>query len=167
MDATFLSELAWHITCAGGTGVEDLGLPPESHSGAKHIKLLLGHEFTDPDLYYVKAPLHDKITSQRIETSIPIHLPSAVFEEHLESHVGASGTQDDAPDVEHLNCQKWLDHPVRKRHRDSLPDSRIRPVALYWDGVQYSLRDNFFALYIRDLITGVSHLMVLVSLQLS
>ena len=169
VDATFLAELSWHITSAGGRGVEDLGVPPESKAGAKHIKLLLGQNFADPTLYYVKTPLHDKITSQRVQTSVPIHLPSQIFEEQLESHDSHVDTNDTQTPthVHDLDCRKWREHPVRQRHAHILPSSRIRPVALYWDGVQYTERDNFFGLFIRDLLTGVSHLMVVVRWHLS
>ena len=163
VDATFLCELSWHITSSGGRGVEDLGLPPGSANGAKHVKLMLGQNFTDPDLYYVKTPLFDKKTAERLETRVPVHLPSRIMLEQLESFAEPSETQEDACAHEHLDCRKWLDHPVRQRHKDLLPASRIRPVALYWDSVQYNERDSFFGLYMRDLFTGVSHLMVIVS----
>ena len=160
VDATFIAELAWHITKAGGKGMEDLGASPESTHKSDHIRLLLGQEFKDPNLYYVKSPLFNKHTGERVECNIPMHLPSAIFEEQFSSDTQSSETEQ--PTLEHLNFSKWQDHPVRIRHKGSVHWSRIRPVSLYWDGVQYTIRDTFFGLYMRDLITNVSHLIVLV-----
>lgn len=161
VDAAFLAELAWHITRAGGRGVEDLGASPESKHRSDHMRIILGQEFKDPKLYYVETPMFNKITSERVVCSTPIRLPSAIFEEHFSSVAQSSEPKELATD--HLDFRKWQDHPVRTRHKNSYPRSRIRPVALYWDGVQYSQRDNFFGLYMRDLLTNISHLMVLVS----
>ena len=56
VDATFLAQLSYHITQAGGVGVEDLAMTPESKHSSEHIRLLLGQEFDDPEPYYVKTP---------------------------------------------------------------------------------------------------------------
>ena len=141
VDATFLAELAWHITKAGGRGVEDLGACPGSTHGCDRIRFLLGHEFKDPKLHYVNVPLFNKHTSERVETDIPIHLPSAIFEEQFSSDV-SSDTQSSATE-EPVNSRKRQDHPVRRRHTSLVHWSRIRPVSLYWDGVQYTQRDTF------------------------
>ena len=45
VDATFVSQLAWGTTSAGGRGVEDLGVRPESTHGHDHVRLLLGQNF--------------------------------------------------------------------------------------------------------------------------
>jgi len=166
VDATFLAQLSYHITQAGGVGVEDLAMTPESKHGSEHIRLLLGQEFEDPELYYVKTPMYDKIVAERKEVSMPIHLPSTIFKEHFKSAAEPSEGEEE-PVLEHLDCHKWSDHPVRNRHKDRLHWSRIVPAAMYWDGVQYTIRDNFFAIYLRDLREGISHVLVVVSGGLS
>jgi hypothetical protein len=158
VDATFLAELAWRITKAGGRGVEDIGSNPKFNHGHDHVKLLLGRDFKDPELHYVSAPMFNKITSERVNVDIPMHMPSAIFKDVFESHVEPTCEE---PVLEELDCSKWRDNPVRKRH-EKVHWSRIVPTALYWDGVQYTIRDSFFGLYIRDLRSSVSHLVVLV-----
>ena len=64
----------------------------------------------------------------------------------------------DAVDVL-LWCAAFRRHPVYLRARAAgVPEHRIIPVALYWDGVQYTKRDSMNCYYVRNLYTGVQYL---------
>ena len=43
-----------------------------------------------------------------------------------------------------------------------MPESRIRPLALYWDGVQYGKKQSFVAMCCHDLRAGKKHLCFLI-----
>jgi hypothetical protein len=51
---------------------------------------------------------------------------------------------------------------LRQREIVALYWSRILPLALYWDGVKYTLKDSFLALYLTDYRTGRIYLLCLV-----
>ena len=67
-----------------------------------------------------------------------------------------------------FNHAAFTSHPVVKQKlQEGFPVTRIRPVALYWDGVQYIKRGLFTGFFYRDLVTNKSTLAFLVRLCLN
>ena len=53
-------------------------------------------------------------------------------------------------------------HPVYLRARAAgVPEERIYPVSIYWDGVQYTKHDGLWAFYVRDLFYNTQYLQFL------
>ena len=167
VDAKFLGHLAWHITKCGGQGVEDFVVNPTSDMGHARIKLVLGREFDDPELDYYSCPIHDKKSDQRSEARMPIQLPSKIFDRNFKDFREPKEPVEPASETAKLECERWRGHEIRKEYGSRLHWSRIVPAALYWDGVQFQNRDNFFTICIRDLRTNVSYPMVILRWPLS
>ena len=162
VDANFLGHLAWHIRECGGQGVEDFAVNPNSDMGHARVKLILGREFDDPELEYVNTAVHDTKSNQRSEARVPIHLPSVIFKrEYKDFQEPAALITEPAEDTTRFDCARWHEHSVRKKAAEKKHWSRIIPSALYWDGVQFQNRDNFFVICIRNLRTNVSHPMII------
>ena len=45
-------------------------------------------------------------------------------------------------------------NPIVQRARESGLENQLRPLALYWDGVQYSVHDTFTGFYMTDILSG-------------
>jgi len=162
VDGAFLAELCWHITKVGGQGVQDLAVNPKyaSKNGNAIVKHMLGRDYEDPDLVLIKAPTWDKNKSERVSRKIPIHLPSSIFAGQLERPGEAQASRDCGEVEERYNCRAWLEHPVRV---DGAKRSlSVLPCSLYWDSTQYTVRDNFFGLFIRSLRSGNQELVFIV-----
>jgi len=152
----------WH-TCAGGVGLQDLAVKPERSSGhAAHLELVLSREYRSHDLYYAQVPIYDKYSCKRVWSSIP--LPSeAIARDFSESNASQAEAASDS-----VWGQAFAEHPVVTQSRTSqLPDSLVRPISLYWDGVKYSTRDNFMGFYAQDLRSGERHLLVIIRVALT
>ena len=155
VDAEFLGHLAWHILQCGGQGVSDLSVNPNSDKGYRRVRLVLGREFEDPTLTYVTTPLHDNKTNQRVEGRVPIHLPSNIFNGY---DTGPMPLIEPAAETTRFDCDRWETHALRQKAvAAGMHYSKIMPVSLYWDGVQFQNRDSFFTICVRDLRTNVSH----------
>lgn len=87
--AAQVATICYFATVLGASGVGDLSVNPEqaSHNGSRRIKLVLGKEFADPSLQYVRSvPIYDKMSGQRSQADIPFMPPSEVFKEQFENH---------------------------------------------------------------------------------
>ena len=168
VDASFLGHLAWHIRESGGRGVDEFAVNPNSNMGHAKIKLLLGREFEDPELHYVTTALHDKKNDQRIETKIPIRLPSSILSRSFKDFQEPASSHEPIPDTARFDCVKWHEHTVKRRaDAANVHWSRIVPASLYWDGVEITNRDNFFTICLRDLRSNVSTAMIILRRHLS
>ena len=168
VDAGFLGHLAWHIRECGGQGVDDFAVNPKSDMGHARIKLLLGREFDDPELHYVNTSLHDKKNNQRIEHRVPIRLPSTIFSRSFEDFQEPALITEPIEETARFDCVRWHEHSVkRKADAANVHWSKIIPGALYWDGVEFTNRDNFFTICLRDLRSNVSHALIILRRLLS
>ena len=148
-----VAELCHWITKAGGVGVQDLALKPElaKRHGSEHVTLHAGKVFPDRDLTYIDVPLYQKREARRTSEKIPIMLPSKL----LEKFVFKDYKKDDvnlAKYLQGLPC--YEQHPVVRRARANRESEIVRPLALYWDGVRYSVHDSFTGFYITDILSG-------------
>lgn len=162
VDGAFLAELCWHITKVGGKGVQDLAVTPKyaSKNGNALVKHILGRDHEDPDLVLIKAPTWDKKKCERASSKIPIHLPSSIFAGQLARPGETQASRDCEEDENRYNCSAWREHPVRV---DGAKRSlSVLPCSLYWDSAQYTVRDNFFGMFIRSLRGGNQELVFIV-----
>ena len=171
MSAKDVCLIAYGITEAGGVGLSDLAMGPtrcNDSNFAQHLKLILGREFQDNDLYYAEVPLVLKKGCARERVSIPFNLPTESTFEFLNldletmsddwtTPIGEAGEEEISLEY----SEAYREHPVVQRglaagyHR-----SRIRPGSLYWDGVRYTKNDNFEGVFYQDLLSGHRTLIV-------
>ncbi|CAJ1386233.1 unnamed protein product, partial [Effrenium voratum] len=146
---------------AGGLGVQDLAVHPSQavKHGSEHIKNAAGKIYPEPNLTRVFTPMYVKRETRRVEQDIPVYLPSQAFKDY----------------VDDLAAQTWANMPrlvgdigIYKNHpvvvQAELENNQItvRPIALYWDGVQYTNHDSFMGFYVTDILSGQKFLSFLV-----
>ena len=153
MTGSDVATLCHYMAEAGAVGVSDLALRPETASkhGHEHIRLHAGKIYPDPDLVYVDTPMFLKRDARRSVEQVPVLLPSTALTEFVTAEVSRSTELSDAT-LRGLECYK--SHPVVQRASRETPGTLVRPLALYWDGVQYSINDNFMGFYITDILSG-------------
>ena len=148
-----LCKLAFLHTLSGGCGLEELAVdvsqPSSASNCSRKVQTALARHFKSPQLYYADVPLHDKYECIRTQTPVPFRLPSEVLSEQYASNVDS-----DRPCA--AEAKEWHaafnDHVVVRSAREAgWHESRIVPLALYFDGVVYSKTDSFVALYFQDL----------------
>ena len=166
VDGAFVAELCWHITKVGGKGVQDFAVNPKNGNASKNgnalIKHILARDFKDPDLVDVAAPFWNKTACHRDTSSVPMHLPSRIFTDQFEHTETPVQTTVEPKEVEDkYRCTAWLNHPVKTQSTRDW--TRCIPGSLYWDAAQYTVRDNFFGMFIRNLRTGNQELIFIVS----
>lgn len=139
---------------------------PETASkhGHEHIRLHAGKIYPDPDLVYVDTPMFLKRDARRSVEQVPVLLPSTALTEFVTAEVSRSTELSDAT-LRGLECYK--SHPVVQRASRETPGTLVRPLALNWDGVQYSINDNFMGFYITDILSGQKFLSFLLRQFLS
>jgi hypothetical protein len=151
--------------------IQDLAFDPSKMGGghaSRHLKLVLAGHFTDPDLYYCGAPSYEKKTSHRTIQQVPIMLPSMIFQEAFANHVEPNDVMEPRESKARYDCEKLENHPVVLSAKAKLLHwSRVQVCAIYWDGVQYTKRDSFHALYLLNLRTGEKHIVFIVSSNLN
>ena len=150
-----VAELCHWITQAGGVGVSELGLRPDQAAahGHRHIYLHAGKIFPEPDLAYIKVPLFEKRESRRTAELAPIMLPSKLLEKFVNCQEVLNKSQENFETLlRGLPC--YEQNPIVQRARESGLENQLRPLALYWDGVQYSVHDTFTGFYMTDILSG-------------
>ena len=156
-----VAELSYHITQAGGMGVSDLALRPEvakSH-GHAHVRRTAGKFFPEPDVTYIDTPLFLKREVRRVNEKVPMMLPSKLFELFVEKPEVMSKSAKRYELFTGLPC--FEEHPVVLNARSQgIP---VRPIALYWDGVSYSVHDSFTGFFVTDLLSEQKFLSFLLS----
>ena len=155
-----LTRIAYMHTKSGGCGLEDLSLDPSRCSGwAEHVDKLVTKEAAVPQLYEAKLPMFNKRSCGREEGSTMLYLPSVAIAKQVE--------EDGAPDLKpELLTPAFLEHPVvRRETAKGTMLNRIRPVALYWDGVTDNKKQTFVAMFAHDLQADVKHLVFIIRKQ--
>ena len=155
MSGSDVATLSHFVTRAGGLGLRDLALDPKSASknGHRHVKNHAGDIFPDVGVVYVDCPVHRKRDASRSVEGIPILLPSTAFQQYITHDMIYNQRKSEFQKVVG-DLPSYDSHPVvvAAAKRDNLK-SRVRPIALYWDGVVYTKNDSFCAFYVTDLLT--------------
>ncbi len=127
--------IAWYHTKSGGVGLEDLSLSPESSGNhwSDHVKLVLSKQFDEPFYYSCSVPVYDKLACSRGKLDVEMRLPTVEIGE-LVTDLGTPSEDTDP------NASVWGDmfykHPtVCRAIAGGLPWYKIRPIAIYTDGV--------------------------------
>ncbi|CAK9016517.1 unnamed protein product [Durusdinium trenchii] len=148
-----VATLAYHITRAGGQGLEDLALNATSavKNGHRHVKKHAGKIYPEVGLGFVKCPMYKKRDSQRVVEEVPIYLPSTAFQKYITQDM-VDNTAEFDKIVGDLDA--YWDHPLVKAAKAEGIKRHVRPIALYWDGVVYTKKDSFFAFYVTDILSS-------------
>ena len=157
MPGSEVATLSQLITQAGGLGVEDLALPPSSAAshGHAHVQNNMGDIYPDVDVVFIQCPVHEKRESRRTCVGIAMYLPSKALAEYVTPEMGMSNFDKTVRGLE--NFEK---HPVVLSARAE--GRAVRPLALYWDGVQYTNHDSFMGFYVTDVLSEQKFLSFLV-----
>ena len=167
MAADLLCKIAWWHQRSGGCGLDDLALDPDVDSNKRKANRLaetvMMRTYRSPNLYYVSVPCYDKLACKRTAVSIPTKLP---HESLWRDFGNAEETSTD--DSSQIFGNAYDDHPVvRHAVSQGVPWYRIRPVAVYADGIQYTKRDSLHALYFHDLRSGKKYVFATIRCGLS
>ena len=168
MPGSDVALLSHYITQAGGLGVSDLALNPSSASknGHRHIQKKAGKNYDDIDLAYIDCSAYIKRNATRTCEKIPIYLPSQAFRDHItDDMVYCHPRKDFEKVIGGLDC--YNEHPVVLRAKAEGFKTKVRPLALYWDGVAYTKNESFTAFYVTDILSNQKFLSFLLRPKLS
>ena len=163
MPAVDVCTIAYFATMSGTIGVEDISLDPNSSDldrhASDHIRLILARDNHDPKLYYVSCPIYNKTAQRRDSMSLPIRLPTEILaDDYAESD----------RNIDESVCDRdwhpaFAQHPVVTRSlSNGVPWQIILPLALYWDGICYTTRENVLVFTIQDLRTLRRHIVFII-----
>ena len=154
LPASSVAEISHWVTKAGGRGVGDLALAPAqaSRHGHEHIVLHAGNLYPESNLTFVQVPLFVKREGRRSTEAVPMVLPSTLFRDFVETKevLDKSAANYDTL-LKGLPC--YEEHPLVQQFRADGAEHSLRPVAIYWDGVQYSVHDSFTGFYVTDILS--------------
>ena len=162
MTGADVATICWHVTRAGGQGVADLGLQPSSASkhGHSHVMNHAGKIYPEVDLEYVDCPMHLKREARRSSEKVPIFLPSTALSKFVTEDMYDHPLDDFNKHVADLD--NYHEHPVVVAARAEGFLGKVRPLAIYWDGVAYTKNDSFTGFYVTDILTSQKFLSFLV-----
>ena len=164
MTAVDVTVFAFHITQCGGEGLEDLSLSPERESGHNEkLDHLVMREFPPPEVVHVPIPMYDSRTIRRCTVDMPMRLPSAILRassENLPDEVLQVREASD-PLADKLGMGFRQHAVTRALKARGVPDWQLRPLARYWDGVPFTKKDSFVAMYMHDMRLGRKDLVFL------
>ena len=167
LPASDIATISHWATQAGAQGIADLALKPEQAvpHGHRHLKLCMERIVPDIPLAHVNTPLYAKREARRSTEAVPMVLPSTLFRLYVEHESVLSKSEE--------NCRLFHGLPSYERNeilqqaRAEGLESQVRPIALYWDGVQYSAHDSFMGFYVTDLLSQQKFLSFLLSWALN
>ena len=166
MPGSEVATLSRLITRAGGVGVENLALPPESavKNGQRHVKKNAGTIYPEVDLTYVNCPLHQKRESQRRVSQVPIYLPSSALAKYITKEMIENTSEKQLSNTVG-GVSAYNNHPLVHSAKLMGYGKVVRPLALYWDGVVYTKNDTFFAFYVTDMLSSQKFLSFLLRVR--
>ena len=134
--------------------------------GIDIFKKNAGKNYDDIDLAYIDCSAYIKRNATRTCEKIPIYLPSQAFRDHItDDLVNCHPRKDLEIVIGGLDCFK--EHPVVLRAKAEGFKTKVRPLALYWDGVAYTKNDSFTAFYVTDILSNQKFLSFLLRPKLS
>jgi len=144
LSAEKLCNISYLVTKAGGAGLEDFAFnAKQAHvHGERNLSLALAKVFGVPQLFNQPVPMYLRKGTIREVVDVSIRLPSTIVHHEYQQIVD--------PEALKLQTESYLLHPVVRTNATALP---VLPVALYWDGVEYTANDSFLGFYLRDLIS--------------
>ena len=114
--------------------------------------------FELPDLDFVETVSYDKVTCIRGKFDVPMQYAHKKINEICRDQPLEAG---DDPFAAAL--PDFAEHPVRLQAlADGIHWSKIRPVAVYFDGVRYTKNENFEGFFFHDLRSNTRHLSYIV-----
>lgn len=161
MPASTVAVISYWCSKAGAVGVEDLAMAPDQATkhASEHIKTVAGKIYPEPNLHQVSSPMCIKREARRAKQEIPVYMPSQAFKDHVEATAGQTETN-----MPRLigNISSYWNHPVVVKAMQENNQTMVRPIALCWDGVQYTKRDSFMGFYVTDILSNKKFLSFLV-----
>jgi hypothetical protein len=157
-----LCALSHYVSAAGGKGLEDFNIGPESDNltknAARHVALVLEKEFKEPDFYDVLVPMHDKKQVIRAPTLVSCRLPhECILDDHVSDPVRVAEFEQENPNF----------YSSELAVTSGYPKTSIIPISLYWDGVRYTKNDGFVGLYTENLLSKRKYLIAAIRTNLS
>ena len=117
-------------------------------------------------LTYVQVPLFVKREGRRSSEPVPMVLPSTLFRDFVETPEVLKKSADNYDNLlKGLPC--YEQQPLVQQSRAAGTEQSLRPVALVWDGVQYSVHDAFTGFYVTDILSQQKFVSFLLSQVLS
>ena len=136
--------------------VAKFGLRPDAPSGhyQRHLDACLGHSTKSDKLYALAAPSHATGTlgrSMRVLYTVPPHEAVATEMEDPTALAQLRSVVDrgDLP-------PRCYNHQIVARH--GTPEAPVLPLAMFIDGVPYSINDSVVGMWCQNLATGTRHL---------
>ena len=162
MTGAEVASICWHVTRAGGQGVADLGLQPGTAAkhGHGHVMRHAGQIYPEVDLHYVDCPMHLKREARRCLEKVPIFLPSTAFAKFVTDDMYDHPQSDFDRHIAEVDS--YSEHPVVLASKADGFAGKVRPIAIYWDGVAYTKNDSFTGFYVTDILTSQKFLSFLV-----
>ena len=146
-----LCELSFWHKQSHGLGLDDLALDPAvAHNNAsRHCKHVLSKTYELPELEFVETVGYDKVSCIRTTFDVPVQMPSAVLSA---AHGSLPDPPGEDPLLDIVPHAHFRDSPARHRALAAGHHwSKIRPIALYFDGVHYSKHETFEGLFFQCL----------------
>jgi len=164
--AADICTIAWHHKQSGGHGLDHLALHPDSaaKNGERHVKKALGGRVCPSKLFEFDVPKYNKNASRREVAPVPVQLLHVKLHEEYCDHEDPVGSMEDEDTFYH---EAYTKHPVTVSAKQfGWHWTRILPFALFWDGVVYSKKDSFWALFARNLRTQEQFLLWIIRQRL-
>ena len=162
-----VTRIAYYHTHSGGVGLELLAMHPSRTTGhAEHVDGVMRQELDTPDLYPLPTPVFSKQSCHRVEVNIEINLPTLAISRTVLAESPDDDSMEDPGILQY--GPSYCEHPVvRKAKASGVHWRRIRPLAIYTDGVQYNKKQTFIAMYIHDMRADKKHLCWIIRMLLS
>lgn len=147
INAKTMCIVSYLASLAGATGVSDLGLAPDTHTGnfARHLRLRLHTDQVHEKMYWLQVPMFCKYSQRRELKWTPVLPPGELvcedWSQTLEEF-GKTGS-DWAP--------SFLEHDVTREVGDP---SKVCPYSLYVDAAPFTKPESFYGLWTEDTRTG-------------
>lgn len=171
MSGADVATISFLATQAGCLGLRDLSVRPEAASkhGHEHVRAAAGDIYPETDLFPVRCPVYDKRDARRTAVSIPMYRPSTAFSNYITDDMIDMVSQESQMTFDRIvgHLDNYHQHPVVLQAAEEGFPTRVRPIALYWDGVAYTKHDSFTGFYVTDILTSQKFVSFLLRTALS
>ena len=140
---------------AGVEEAKKFMVSPDAPSGhfSRKFKKAIGHTNQRKDLYIKDCPGYDNVALARIVAPVPLLPAHEQVAANIEEDVGMRTNLADKLRTRSLPLAYYT-HPVVVAH----PDEAVVPLAIFIDGLGYSLVDSVIAFWVLNLISGTRFL---------
>ena len=142
--------------------VADLAKAPGLSTGhySRHVKGVCNFKEKAGELYSLRAPGRRKHDLARTTVELPVVPPHEALMREVEANPDMATRLQAAVASEALP-PSYMEHPLVRTGSCS-----VLPLALYLDGVPYSLTDSVVGIWVYNLLTGLRHLVCVVRKRL-